>query len=58
MGITDAVKAVELTNPKTAIPMHYRTFPVIDADPNEFKGKVEKLGKKCIVMEFGQEIEL
>ena len=33
MGITDAVKAVELTNPETVIPMHYKTFPVIDSDP-------------------------
>ena len=58
MGITDAVKAVELTNPKVAIPMHYNTFPVVQADPNEFKKKVEGIGKKCIVLEFGQEIEI
>lgn len=58
MGITDAVKAVELANAKTAIPMHYNTFPVINADPNEFKKGIEKIGKKCIVMEYGQEIEL
>ena len=58
MGITDAVKAVELTNPKTAIPMHYSTFPVIEADPNEFKTKVEGIGKECIVLEYGQEIEI
>lgn len=58
MGITDAVKAVELANPKCAIPMHYNTFSVIAADPNEFKNKIELSGKKCIVMEFGQEIEL
>ncbi len=58
MGITDAVKAVELANPGVAIPIHYNTFPVIKADPNEFKNKVEHIGKKCMVMEFGQEIEL
>lgn len=58
MGITDAVKAVELANPKFAIPMHYNTFPVIAADPLEFKKKIEIIGKKCIVMDFGQEIEL
>ena len=58
MGITDAVKAVELTSPKLAIPMHYNTFPVIKADPNEFKSKVEKKGMKCKVMSFGEEIEL
>ncbi len=58
MGITDAVKAVELANPKYAIPMHFNTFSVIAADPNEFKKKIELLGKKCIVLDFGQEIEL
>ncbi|MCK5087212.1 MAG: metal-dependent hydrolase [Melioribacteraceae bacterium] len=58
MGIDDAVKAVELANPDAAIPMHYNTFPVIEADPNEFKTKVEAMGKKSIVMEYGQEIDL
>ncbi len=58
MGIDDAVKAVEFVNPGVAIPMHYNTFPVIEADPNEFKSKVEATGKKCIVMDYGQEIDL
>ena len=58
MGIDDAVKAVELADPEVAIPMHYNTFPVIEADPNEFKTKVEAMGKKSIVMEYGQEIDL
>ncbi len=58
MGITDAVKAVELANPTTAIPMHYNTFPVIAVDPYEFKRGVEAIGKQCIVMQFGEEIEL
>ncbi len=58
MGITDAVKAVELANPKVAIPMHYDTFPVIKADPYEFKGKVEAMNKKSIVLNYGEEIEL
>ncbi len=58
MGITDAVKAVELANPAIAIPMHYNTFPVIEADPDEFKKKVEAIGKKAIVMNFGEEMKL
>ncbi|MBL1211931.1 MAG: metal-dependent hydrolase [Ignavibacteriae bacterium] len=58
MGIDDAVKAVEFVNPKFSIPMHYNTFPIIEADPFEFKNKVEKSGKKSIVLEFGQEIEI
>ena len=58
MGIEDAVKAVELARPKIAIPMHYNTFPVIEADPDEFKTSVESIGQRALVMEFGQEIEL
>lgn len=58
MGISDALKAVELANPEFAIPMHYNTFPVIQADPNEFKTKVEAMGKKSIVLEYGEEIDL
>jgi L-ascorbate metabolism protein UlaG (beta-lactamase superfamily) len=56
MGIEDAVKAVELADPRVAIPMHYNTFPVIAADPNLFRQKVEALGKRAMVLNFGQEI--
>ncbi|MFA8343328.1 MAG: metal-dependent hydrolase [Rhodothermaceae bacterium] len=58
MGIDDAVKAVEFVNPGVSIPMHYNTFPVIEADPEEFKSKVEAIGKTARVMAFGEEIEL
>ena len=58
MGIDDAVKAVEFLNPRMAIPMHYNTFDVIKADPEEFKRKVESIGKKCTVMQYGETIEL
>ena len=58
MGIADALKAVELADPAVAIPMHYNTFPVIEADPQAFKAKVELSGKQAIVMEYGEEIEL
>lgn len=58
MGISDAVKAVELANPGVAIPMHYNTFPVITADPREFKRQVEAIGRKAVVMEYGQEMVL
>lgn len=58
MGIEDAVKAVELANPKVAVPIHYNTFPVIEVDPNEFKKAVEAVGKECRVIGFGEEIEI
>jgi len=58
MGIDDAVKAIEFLNPKLAVPMHYNTFGVIEADPMEFKRKVESIGKKCVVIPFGDSIEI
>ncbi|MEJ5244937.1 MAG: metal-dependent hydrolase [Bacteroidota bacterium] len=56
MGIDDAVQATKFVDPKLVIPMHYNTFPVIKADPNEFKSKIEKIGKKCVVMQYGETI--
>lgn len=58
MNITDAVRAAELVRPKTAIPMHYNTFPVIKADPQEFKQKVEAVGINSRVLDYGEEIKL
>jgi len=50
MGIREAVKAVELIKPKIAIPMHYNTFPVIQADPLVFKKLVEERTKTRVVV--------
>ena len=58
MGINDAVKATEFLKADVSIPIHYNTFPVIEVNPKEFKLKVESIGKKAIVLEYGQEIEL
>jgi L-ascorbate metabolism protein UlaG (beta-lactamase superfamily) len=38
--------------------MHYNTFPVINADPNEFKKLVEAKGYEAKVLNFGEEIEI
>jgi L-ascorbate metabolism protein UlaG (beta-lactamase superfamily) len=58
MDVDDAVKAVKLVNPELAIPIHYNTFPVIEANPDEFVAKVEAIGKKAKVMAYGEEINL
>jgi L-ascorbate metabolism protein UlaG (beta-lactamase superfamily) len=58
MGIEDAVKSLEFVKPKVAIPMHYNTFSVINADPNEFKAKAEEKGFTAKVLQYGEEIEL
>ncbi|MBA4310353.1 MAG: metal-dependent hydrolase [Chlorobiaceae bacterium] len=58
MGIEDAVKAVSFVDPDVAIPIHYNTFPIIQADPNEFKLGCEKIKKYCRILHYGEEIEL
>ncbi len=58
MGIDDAVKAVELVNPKFVVPMHYNTFPVIEADPNVFIAKVKANGFNGKVFNFGETVEI
>jgi L-ascorbate metabolism protein UlaG (beta-lactamase superfamily) len=40
MGIEDAARAVDFVRPRTAIPMHFGTFPVIEVDPEAFRGAV------------------
>ena len=40
MDIDDAIYAAGLLKPKIAIPMHYNTFPVIQADPLKFTDAV------------------
>jgi L-ascorbate metabolism protein UlaG (beta-lactamase superfamily) len=58
MGIDDAVIAVQFTEPKLSIPMHYDTFDVIKADPDEFVQKVGAINKRAQKMEYGQTIEI
>lgn len=58
MGIDDAVRAVELVRPKFVIPMHYNTWPVIAANPDEFIEKVASKGFKGKVLRVGDSYEL
>ena len=56
MGIDDAVRAVEFLQPGLAIPMHYNTFDVIKADPQEFVDKVKENGYNAQILKFGESI--
>lgn len=58
MGIDDAVKATEFLNPQLVVPIHYKTFDVIDVDPEEFASKVQAKGFEAKVMSVGEEINL
>ncbi len=57
MGIRAAVKAVEYLNPKKVVPVHYNTFPVIKADPEEFKRQVGDLAE-VVILDPGKSIKL
>ena len=51
----DAVDAVELIKPKYVIPIHYNTFPPIQADAQAFKADVEsQTSARAIVLEPGE----
>jgi len=56
MGVKEAIKATELLRPKYVIPIHYNTFDVIRADPEEFKRGVEGLGigTEVIILKPGE----
>ena len=41
MGPEDAARAAEMIKPRTVIPCHYNSWPVIEQDPEHFRGLVE-----------------
>lgn len=57
MGVTDAVKAVEFLNPKKVVPIHYKTWPVIDTEPTEFADKLKDSNTEVIIIEPGQSLK-
>lgn len=48
MDIKDATRAVEFIQPKVVVPIHYNTFPVIEADPYKFKTAVQMAQVKIL----------
>ncbi|MGQ4911932.1 MAG: metal-dependent hydrolase [Candidatus Thorarchaeota archaeon] len=49
MDCRQAAMATKLLKPKYVIPMHYDTFPVIEADPGEFKQLVSEYSPRTEV---------
>ena len=56
MDARDAAEAVKMLKPKTVIPMHYKTFPVLAQSADEFAKNVkEKVPKvKVVVLDPGE----
>ncbi len=57
MGIEDALNAVEFVNPRVVTPIHFNTWPVINADPEIFAEKVRSMDKICQILKPGEEIQ-
>jgi L-ascorbate metabolism protein UlaG (beta-lactamase superfamily) len=60
MGPARASEAVKLVAPRTAIPMHYGTFPVLTGTPEVFERELRKrkAKSKLCVMEIGETIDI
>jgi L-ascorbate metabolism protein UlaG (beta-lactamase superfamily) len=60
MGPARAAEAVKLVAPKTVIPMHYGTFPVLTGTPEAFGRELKKRRPKCElrVLKSGDTIKL
>ena len=57
MGIEDAAKAAEFLKARLYIPMHYKTFEVIEADPEEFVRVVRARGLQARVLPIGESLD-
>ncbi len=59
MDASDAVEAVAMIAPTTVIPIHYDTFPVIKADPQEFREMVEaQIDATVVILAPGESLDL
>lgn len=60
MGPRRAADAVKLVGPRTVIPMHYATFPVLTGTPEEFDRELKnlKLEADLRVMKIGETISV
>ncbi len=59
MGPDDALLAVKRLSPKTVVPCHYNTWPLIEQDAHAWKSRVEKATEaKVAVLDPGGSLEL
>ena len=56
MDIDDAVRGAKFIDAKIAIPMHYNTFPAIQADPSDFVKKCADEEISARALEIGEEV--
>ncbi len=56
MGPEEAAYAVEMIDPEMAVPVHYNTWPPIEADPNIFREVLEETDIKVRIPKIGESI--
>ncbi len=57
MDIDDACRAVTFLKPKLVVPVHYNTWPIIEADPKSFARKVPAPAT-VVALEPGQSLDI
>jgi len=60
MGPKEAAIATSLLKPKIVIPMHYKTFPVLEQNADKFVDEVKKITPevKVVVLKPGEKFEI
>ena len=58
MDASDAVEAASMLQAKQAMPIHYKTFPIIEAEPKEFLDRLVEKGIVPRVCAPGETIEV
>ncbi len=59
MGPDDSIQAVHFLRPRLVVPMHYKTFPVIDQDPGRWANRISnETDATPIVLDPGQTYHL
>ena len=58
MDIENAVIAAKWIDADIVIPMHYNTFPQVEANVDEFKKMISDIGKKPVVLKIEEAIEV
>jgi L-ascorbate metabolism protein UlaG (beta-lactamase superfamily) len=60
MDVHQAALATKLLKPRNVIPMHYDTFPVIEANPEKFKALVSETSPdtEVIILKPGEDTEI
>lgn len=58
MGPYDALRAVQMIQPKTVVPIHYNTFDLIKQDPGAWAERVEQeTDTKVVVLKPGESLD-